>query len=63
MSLLSINAFHILFGAVAVIILYSAAIAVLLRTKSGILPYMSLILFPVIGPLGILLGNYNRKIK
>jgi hypothetical protein len=63
MSLLSINAFQILFGAVAVIILYIAAIAVLLRTKSGILPYMALILFPVIAPLGILLGNYNRKAK
>ncbi|MCF2221126.1 hypothetical protein H9Q08_17710 [Chryseobacterium sp. PS-8] len=61
MSLLSINAFQILICAVAVIILYIAAIAVLLRTKSGILPYMALILFPVIDPLGILLGNYNRK--
>lgn len=63
MSLLSINAFHILLGAVAVIILYIAAIAVLLRTKSGILPYLALILFPVIAPLGILLGDYNRKVK
>ncbi|WP_375180902.1 hypothetical protein [Chryseobacterium sp.] len=63
MSLLSINAFQILLGAVAVIILYIAAIAVLLRTKSGSLPYLALILLPVIGPLGILLGNYNRKAK
>ena len=63
MSLLSINAFHILLGAFAVIILYIATIVVLLRTKSGILPYLALILFPVIGSLGILIGNYNRKVK
>jgi hypothetical protein len=47
----------------AIIVLYISAIMILFKTKSGILPYLALILFPIIGPLGIVFGNYTKKIK
>lgn len=63
MNLLSITPFQILFAAMAIIVLYISAIMILFKTKSGILPYLALILFPIIGPLGIVFGNYTKKIK
>jgi hypothetical protein len=63
MNILSISAFQILFAAIAIIVLYISAIAVLVKTKSGILPYVALIIFPILGPLGIVFGNYTKKIK
>lgn len=63
MNILSISPFQILFAAIAVIVLYISAIAILVKTKSGILPYLALVLFPIIGPLGIVFGNYTKKIK
>jgi len=44
-------------------VLYAAAIAVLFKNRSGILPYLALLIFPVIGPLGIVIGNYTNKIQ
>jgi len=41
--------------------LYITAVAKLFKNKSGLLPYLALILFPVIGPLGIILGDYTKK--
>lgn len=46
-----------------VAVLYITATAKLFRNKSGLLPYLALILFPVIGPLGIILGDYKKKLK
>ncbi|MDQ0592065.1 hypothetical protein QFZ37_000434 [Chryseobacterium ginsenosidimutans] len=63
MNILSITPFHILFAAITIIVLYISAIMTLFKTKSGILPYLALILFPIIGPLGIVFGNYIKKIK
>ncbi|UPQ74773.1 hypothetical protein [Chryseobacterium nepalense] len=63
MNILSINAFQILTVAIFVAVLYATAIAVLFKNRSGILPYLALILFPLIGPLGIIVGNYTKKIK
>lgn len=63
MNILSINAFQILTVTIFVTVLYAAAIAVLFKNRSGILPYLALILFPLIGPLGIIVGNYTKKIK
>jgi hypothetical protein len=63
MNLLSITPFQILFAAIAIIVLYISAIMILFKTKSGILPYLALILFPIFGPLGIVFGNYTKKIK
>jgi len=63
MNILSINAFQILTVIIFVAVLYAAAIAVLFKNRSGILPYLALILFPLIGPLGIIVGNYIKKIK
>ena len=63
MNLLSITPFQILFAAMAIIVLYISAIMILFKTKSGILPYLALILFPILGPLGIIFGNYVKKIK
>lgn len=63
MNILLITPFHIIFSAVAVAVLYISAIMILFKTKSGVLPYLLVILFPVIGSLGILLGNYLKKIK
>ncbi|ALR32259.1 MULTISPECIES: hypothetical protein [Chryseobacterium] len=62
MGILLITPFAILFAALAVIGLYISAIMILFKTKSGVLPYIALILFPILGPLGILLGNL-KKIK
>ncbi|SEW44638.1 hypothetical protein SAMN05421841_3217 [Chryseobacterium wanjuense] len=63
MNILVITPFEIIFAAIAVIVLYISAITVLFKTKSGILPYLALILFPVIGPLGIIFGNQLNKTK
>lgn len=61
MNILSINAFQILTVLIFVAVLYAAAIVVLFKNISGILPYLALIFFPVIGPLGIIIGNYTKK--
>jgi len=61
MSILIITPFQILFAGIMTMALYISAIMILLKTKSGILPYFIVILFPIIGPLGILFGNYNKK--
>ncbi|KIC62459.1 hypothetical protein RM51_13085 [Chryseobacterium taiwanense] len=63
MNLLVITPYEIILFAVAVIVLYIVAISTLFKNKSGILPYLVLILFPVLGPLGIVFGNYMKKIK
>lgn len=63
MNILSINAFQILTGFMVIAVLYAAAIAVLFKNRSGIIPYLVLIIFPVIGPLGIIIGNYTKKIQ
>jgi hypothetical protein len=63
MNLLIITPYQILFFAVAVIVLYTVAISTLFKNKAGILPYLALILFPVLGPLGIVFGDYVKKIK
>jgi hypothetical protein len=41
--------------------LYIYAISLLFKNKSGILPYVALIIFPIIGPVGIILGNKLKK--
>lgn len=63
MNMLVITSFQILFAAIAIIVLYVSAIMILHKTKSGILPYLAVIFFPVIGPLGIILGNYSKTEK
>lgn len=63
MNLLSITSFQIIAVFMAIAVLYVAAIAVLFKNRSGILPYLALLIFPVIGPLGIIIGNYTKKIK
>ena len=63
MNILSITPFHIIFAVLTVIILYISAIMILFKTKAGILPYIALILFPILGPLGIVFGSYTKKIK
>lgn len=61
MNLLSITPFHIISVLMVIAILYIAAIAILYKNKSGLLPYLVLLVFPVIGPLGIVVGNYTKK--
>ncbi|WP_312900550.1 hypothetical protein [Chryseobacterium taichungense] len=63
MNVLSITPFQIIFLLMAIVVLYVSAIAILFKNKSGLLPYLILLVFPVIGPLGIVLGNYTKKIK
>jgi len=63
MNLLLITPSEILLAAMAVIALYIVAISTLFKNKSGFLPYLALILFPILGPLGIVFGNYRKKIK
>ncbi|NML58172.1 hypothetical protein [Chryseobacterium cheonjiense] len=61
MNLLSINGFQIIAVFMIIAALYITAVAKLFKNKSGLLPYLALILFPVIGPLGIILGDYTKK--
>ncbi|MEY8758063.1 hypothetical protein [Chryseobacterium tongliaoense] len=63
MNLLVITPFEILFMVMAVAVLYIVAISTLFKNKSGILSYLVLILFPILGPLGIVFGNYMKKVK
>lgn len=63
MNLLVIKPFEILFIIAAVVVLYIVAISTLFKNKSGILPYLALILFPILGPLGIVFGNYMKRVK
>lgn len=63
MNILSITAYHIIFAGLGVILLYVFAITILYKNKSGLLPYLTVLLFPVIGSLGIIIGNYTKKIK
>ncbi|SEM60388.1 hypothetical protein SAMN05421856_104417 [Chryseobacterium taichungense] len=63
MNVLSITPFQIIFLLMAIVVLYVSAIAILFKNKSGLLPYLILLVFPVIGPLGIVMGNYTKKIK
>ncbi len=46
--------------AVAVVVLYIYAITLLYRNKSGLLPYLAVLFLPVVGPLGIVLGNLSK---
>ncbi len=63
MNLLSITPFQIIAVIMAIVVLYVTAIAVLFKNRSGILPYLTLLIFPVIGPLGIIFGDYTKKTK
>ncbi len=60
MNILSINAFHIMFAAVAVVVLCIYAMTLLYRNKSGLLPYLAVLFLLVVGPLGIVLGNLSK---
>jgi hypothetical protein len=61
MNILVITPFHIMFTIIGIAVLYISAIRVLVKTQSGILPYLALILFPIFGPLGIVFGNCLNK--
>ncbi len=61
MNILSITVYHIIFAGLGVILLYSSAIAILYKNKSGLLPYLAILFFPIIGSLGIILGNLSRQ--
>lgn len=61
MSILSINFLNITFLLLVLVVLYVYAISLLFKNKAGILPYLSLIFFPVIGPIGIIVGDSLRK--
>jgi hypothetical protein len=61
MNPLSINILHITFFIIILCMLYIYAISLLFKNKSGILPYVALIIFPIIGPVGIILGNKLKK--
>lgn len=61
MNILSITVYHIIFAGLGVLLLYVSAITILYKNKSGLLPYLAVLLFPVIGSLGIIIGNYTKK--
>ncbi|MGE4512728.1 MAG: hypothetical protein AB7E26_02780 [Chryseobacterium sp.] len=61
MNVLSITPIHIIFSGLAIIALYITAFAILFKNKSGILPYLAVLMIPVIGALGIIAGNYTKK--
>jgi hypothetical protein len=61
MNILVITPFHILFTIIGIVVLYVSAVRILVKTRSGILTYLALILFPIFGPLGIVFGNCLNK--
>lgn len=58
--LLVIKPYDIIFIALALVILYTVAVTKLVKAKSGILPYI-LLLFPIVGPLGIIIGTRKAR--
>lgn len=64
MKLLAIGPFDIIVVALMVITLYAVAIAILIRNHSNIWPYLALLFFPIIAPIGIIAGySMSNKIK
>ncbi len=61
MNLLIIKPFEILFSLAFLIIIYVISIGILYRKKSGILPYLVLILFPILGSIAIILSEVKIK--
>lgn len=57
---LVIKPHEIIFIAFLILLLYIVAISNLVKNKSGIFPYV-LLLFPIVGPLGIIIGT--RKLR
>lgn len=61
MNLLAITPNLILSAVFILTILYIMAVSVLIRNKSGILPYLLFFLLPIIGPLGIILESLMKN--
>ncbi|GAB0155944.1 hypothetical protein CHRYSEOSP005_12060 [Chryseobacterium sp. Alg-005] len=58
MKLLVIGPFDIIVFALMIITLYAVAIAILFKNKSSIWPYLALLFFPIIAPIGIIAGYF-----
>lgn len=56
-NFLAITPHMILFAAITLLVLYLSALFFLIRNKSGYIPFIILIFFPVVGPLAIVLKN------
>jgi hypothetical protein len=52
--------FEIVFYIVAFAVLYIYAISILFKNKSNFIPYLALLLFPVVGAVGIIVGNIGK---
>lgn len=61
MNFLIITPFQIVSSTILLIIVYVFAISILIKNKSGILPYLVLLLIPILGSLGIIIGNFLKK--
>lgn len=63
MNILLIRPPEIVVMFLLLITLYITAIALSFKNRSGISPYLALVFLPIIGPLGIILGNFLKKVK
>lgn len=61
MKLLVISPFDIITAALMIITLYAVAIAILFKNRSNIWPYLALLFFPIIAPIGIIAGYCMTK--
>lgn len=51
---------EIVFYIVALAVLYIYAFSILFKNKSNFIPYLALLFFPVVGALGIIVGNIGK---
>lgn len=63
MELLLITPTKILAISILLLAIYIFAISIIYKNRAGLLPYLVLLLFPILGPLGIILGEFTKKKK
>lgn len=58
-----ISPFQIVLTSIAIILLYIIAISMLYRSKASLMPYIVLLLLPIVGAVGIILGSFTISKK
>lgn len=61
MNILAITPNLILLVSFILIMIYLSALYLLIKNKSGILQYIIFLIVPILGPIGIILGNISYK--
>ena len=63
MTILMVSALQIVLTSLAIILLYVIAISILYRSKASLILYLVLLLLPIVGALGIILGSITISKK